>query len=839
MNKHALRVVVAGGGVAGMAAAQMLDRHGLEVHLFETSDHLGGSAVQWACMATHHCNYCGACLGNEMVAQIGQRSGIHVHLNSELTAIAREDGQYRVTAEGQARQELSAHGVIWATGMTPFDPARIDALQYGRHPRILTTADLNHRLQSGTLSELLETIPNPSIAFLQCIGSRNRSLGNDYCSQVCCKVALRQADKLHQLMPEAGLTMCHIDLQWIGKQIRNQVRGLAECVELLLGVPGEIRIDPDTDRLITVHNDPAGGDRMARCFDLIVLAVGMRPAKGVESLLGPMGIPFDDWGFVSGKTELPPRIHVAGAAKFPTGIVSARQQGINAAYQLIGELEQRPPIVSNGAVAVFGNGWEGRRVAHAIQAAGYATVLLDGESTPDDGNAPYEHVPQAQITGISKMDDRFTITANTNGQKLRYHANALVVANGVRHRPVESDAPVMRLSDLEQTLSKDMQQIPQRIVFWLGHNGPERKTNCRRALASAVDLAASGRHVSIIVENVLVHGPEGQRLYDRARRQGVRFIRAVNAAAVTIARTGEDLRIDLKEASLGAMALSLPCDLVVASERVLPASQTRTINRLIAEPLDHQGFSQWANVRYYPINSRKRGVFYVGSCHNENDAADLDGEITTLLGELACRFTRHEASDETAAIDPNRCVRCLNCLRTCTHGAVQLAQDRQPRIRPEDCAGCGRCVAQCPAQAIDMCDVATENQLAADTVVFACRRSGHLAAERALADGLVAANPNLSIVPVPCCNSRIGMTELIKPLVLGARRVVVAACHPGNCRSVESGGQAAGQLQNQAPALGLARNAIRWDTIAANEPRKLRQVLDDDPAGAIEHKGEH
>jgi heterodisulfide reductase subunit A len=589
--------------------------------------------------------------------------------------------------------------------------------------------------------------------------------------------------------------------------------------------------------LTTVHEDPVSGERIARNFDLVVLSVGMRPAKGIQSLLDPISVPCDDWGFVSGEAPLPPRIHVAGAAKFPTDIASARQQGINAAYRLLAELEQLPEIAEKRSVAVIGNGWEGRRVARNIQAAGYPTVLLDAKSISDDGHEAYEHVSEAQITAISKTDGRFIIKANSNGEEQNYRTDALIIANGVQYQPVTSETPVVSLSELEKTLVADWEQIPQRVVFWLDHSSPEHKTNCRRALESAVDLTASGRQVTVILEKVLVHGPGGQRLYDRARRQGVRILRASDATAVTVSRSKKGLRVGLKEASLAEMDLSILCDMVVASDRVLPAPQTRTINQLIDEPLDQQGFSQWTNVRHQPINSRKRGIFFVGSCHNENDAADLDSEITTLLSELACMDSSEEKTGESAEIDAGRCGRCLTCFRTCTHGAVQLTRRYQPQIQSEDCVGCGRCVAQCPARAIQTDDLASEKELASETVVFACRRSGDLAAKRALADGLVTPDKNISIVPVSCCNSRIGITELIDPLLKGANRVIVAACHTGNCRSVQSGGQAAKKIQHQAPAMGLAPDAIHWDTIAANEPHKLRQVLENESISSTKHKG--
>lgn len=813
-----------------MAAARTLNQYGLNAHLVEKDKRLGGHAVQWACMATDQCRYCGACLSVELADRIGRTAEIQVHLDTRIETLQPNGEGYRATLSGPASLELNVDGIILATGMRPFDAARIESLQYGRHPRVITTADLNRLLQSETLRDLIGQTPDPAIAFIQCVGSRNKQLGNDYCSQVCCKVALRQAGKLRSLMPEARLSIFHIDLQLIGKEIRSQARELMGEVDLLQGVAGEIRVDAENDRLVIVREDPASGARKAYPFDLVVLAVGMRPADDLGKLLGALGLPFDPWGFLSGRTPLPDRLEVAGAGRFPTDIAGSMLQGANAAHRIATALSASAAKKTPGAVAVFGSGREGASVAGALQAAGFGTLLLDAQSVPERSAEGYELISGAQVTGLDGTAGNYTLRYLHEGRAAQRRVMAFVVANGTERRPVATSLPVAHLSDLQKTLEKDRDQIPSRVIFWLDHNGPEDKTNFRSALEMAVDLSDTGHQVTLIMERVLVHDPLGQQLYDRARGQGVRFLRATDAGAVSIARTENGFQVTLQDSTLPDMQLTLDCDLVVASEQVLPGPQMNRIAAMIKESLDREGFAQAANVRLKPVNSRKKGIFYAGSCHEENDATDLEREIRNLICQLDLMDQRPVGADEASVIDEGLCGRCLTCFRTCPHGAVAFVGDRQPRIQAEACVGCGRCVSQCPARAIRQGEQVLENGAPARTVVYACGRSGYLAANLAREAGLIDLNENLAIVRVPCCRSRIGVQELLAPLLAGARRVVVAACHPGNCQSVDTAQKQEPRPNDALINRGLTGQDVSWHTLAANEPLSLNRILKSEAA---------
>jgi len=111
------------------------------------------------------------------------------------------------------------------------------------------------------------------------VGSRNRKLDRNYCSQVCCKISLRHANKLIHLYPEADITVLHMDLQVIGKEFRTFTEKLAKRIKLVQGVAAEIVSNRQDGKLTIFHEDETIGVRAAHHFDLIVLSVGVGRLK--------------------------------------------------------------------------------------------------------------------------------------------------------------------------------------------------------------------------------------------------------------------------------------------------------------------------------------------------------------------------------------------------------------------------------------------------------------------------------------------------------------------------------------------------------------------------------
>ena len=56
-----------------------------------------------------------------------------------------------------------------------------------------------------------------SIAFVQCAGSRDASIGVPYCSRVCCMYAIKQAMLLSGALPLADITIYYMDIRAFGK----------------------------------------------------------------------------------------------------------------------------------------------------------------------------------------------------------------------------------------------------------------------------------------------------------------------------------------------------------------------------------------------------------------------------------------------------------------------------------------------------------------------------------------------------------------------------------------------------------------------------------------------
>ena len=83
------KVLVIGGGVAGLTAASELADLDIDVEIVEQSDFPGGHAIQYTCKATDQCVKCGACMVEEKLDRVVQHPKIKVLAGTRVQDVSR------------------------------------------------------------------------------------------------------------------------------------------------------------------------------------------------------------------------------------------------------------------------------------------------------------------------------------------------------------------------------------------------------------------------------------------------------------------------------------------------------------------------------------------------------------------------------------------------------------------------------------------------------------------------------------------------------------------------------------------------------------------------------
>ena len=235
-------------------------------------------------------------------------------------------------------EEIDVRAVVVAVGFTPFDPRLKPRYGFGRLPDVVTALELERQLRiKGQLTRPSDGLPPGNMAFIQCVGSRDHSLGRDYCSRVCCAYALRMARLIRHRWPETGVSVFYMDIQNFGRDFGRYFREVQDSMELIHGLPGEISAAPEGGLLIPFYNE-INGQREHRIFDLIVLSIGLGPPD--NDLAECLGIGTDGDGFFTPRSEL--GIFVAGAASGPMNVAESRSQSLGVATSIQQYLASHP-----------------------------------------------------------------------------------------------------------------------------------------------------------------------------------------------------------------------------------------------------------------------------------------------------------------------------------------------------------------------------------------------------------------------------------------------------------------------------------------------------------------
>ncbi len=126
-----------------------------------------------------------------------------------------------------------------------------------------------------------------SIAYVQCAGSRDQTLGVEYCSRVCCMYAIKQAMLISGSLPLADITIYYMDIRAFGKGYEQfYANAKAMGVEFVRGKVASITEDEDQNPVVRVELQEDGSQVVERTHDLVVLSVGMVPAYDPRAVYG-------------------------------------------------------------------------------------------------------------------------------------------------------------------------------------------------------------------------------------------------------------------------------------------------------------------------------------------------------------------------------------------------------------------------------------------------------------------------------------------------------------------------------------------------------------------------
>ena len=247
--------------------------------------------------------------------------------------------------------ELHARTVVMATGFNLFDPLEIPRYGYGQHKNVITSMQMEREIAP---TRPFNTILRPGdgkvpdkIAYVLCAGSRDASVGNPICSQICCMYSIKQAQLLMGALPMADVTIYYINIRSFGKgfeEFYQQAKGMG--VSFVKGKIGTIK-EKENGNLILRYEDISEGVVKEVEHDMVVLSVGVKSNPDAGKIFPQGALKLDPQRFIA-QTDLmgsPAKtsidgVFVAGTASAPMDIPDSILSAGSASSEAISYIKQ-------------------------------------------------------------------------------------------------------------------------------------------------------------------------------------------------------------------------------------------------------------------------------------------------------------------------------------------------------------------------------------------------------------------------------------------------------------------------------------------------------------------
>jgi heterodisulfide reductase subunit A-like polyferredoxin len=235
--------------------------------------------------------------------------------------------------------ELDLGSVIVMPGFDQLNPNIRPEFGYEKFENVITALEFERILSAsgpflGHIKKISDGNVPKKLAFIQCVGSRDKNRGMGYCSSVCCMYAIKEAIIAKEHSPNLDITIFHMDIRAFGKEFEYYYERAQDIgIRFIRSRVADIW---EEDQKLIVNYVDEKDEPVFENYDMVVLSNGIGKPKDSEKLKSALGIDLNENGFCKTTVFEPQKtsrdgVFVGGAFSEPKDIPDSVAEASGAA----------------------------------------------------------------------------------------------------------------------------------------------------------------------------------------------------------------------------------------------------------------------------------------------------------------------------------------------------------------------------------------------------------------------------------------------------------------------------------------------------------------------------
>lgn len=317
METLSKKILVMGGGIAGITAASEAAKAGYDVTIVEKDSVLGGKALGWRKMFPTSYPYAELEAPNieQMIADVQSNGKVTIKTGAEVARVGGSPGAFNVTiknagvaSEWDAPEKVTVDeqekidkgeledpndglvkytavnpdgemfgAVVLATGWNPASVSEFEHLGYDKYAKVVTNAEFEKLAKQGSVPA--------RVAFVLSPGAKESDKDFPFCNSVTSMVALKQANYVVDDNPENGQAFILYQHMRTPGNAELFYKGMQSKDGVFMTKAAVTNVAESGSGLVVTAENTLLGEDLALEVDMVVLAAGMEPTTAHESVI--------------------------------------------------------------------------------------------------------------------------------------------------------------------------------------------------------------------------------------------------------------------------------------------------------------------------------------------------------------------------------------------------------------------------------------------------------------------------------------------------------------------------------------------------------------------------